>query len=57
MKHLILDASIAGKTCVKGANTKTDESMVQKLINSDAKIWLYIGEIHEILIEIENRPL
>ena len=55
MKHVILDASIAGKACLKDANTKNDESVVQKLINSDAKIWLYIGEIREILIEIENR--
>ena len=55
MKHLILDAGIAGEACLSASKVNSDESVVQKLINSDTKIWLYSGEIPEILIEIENR--
>ena len=55
MNDLILDAGVAASVCMAGARTAEAEYLFQKAQVFEVKLWLYTGQIREILDLVENR--
>jgi len=53
MNNLILDAGVAALACVDNYGTDSQKSLFQELITSDAKVWLYTGQVLEIIEKIQ----
>ena len=55
MTNLILDAGVAASACLAGSRSGHTKTMLHTLVGSDAKLWLYTGQILEILSQIQSR--
>ena len=53
MNDLILDAGVAASACLPGTQSGEVEHLLQKARRSEVKLWLYMGQIGEILSQIE----
>ena len=55
MNNLILDAGVAASACLAGSRSGHTKTVLHTLVSSDAKLWLYTGQVLEILSQIQSR--
>jgi len=53
MNNFILDARVAALACVGNDSADSSKGLLQKLIASDAKLWLYTGQALEIIGQVQ----
>ena len=54
MNNFILDAGVAALACVGNYGTNPPKDLFQKLVASDAKLWLYTGQVLEIIGQVQG---
>ena len=55
MNDLILDAGVAASVCVAGVRTAEADCLFDKVQLSEVKLWLYTGQISEILDRVQDQ--
>ena len=55
MNDLILDAGVVASACLAGSGSRDTDTILHRLVCSDVKLWLYTGQILEILNQIQSR--
>ena len=55
MNDLILDAGVAASVCVAGVRTAEADYLFNKAQLSEVKLWLYTGQISEILDRVQDQ--
>ena len=53
MNNLILDAGVAASVCLASSGFGAKETLTKELASPNAKLWLYTGQILEILSQIQ----